>query len=98
VHLGAADVQRLGDERHGLRRDMAERRLHVVQDGQQGAFPIVMPAQNFSGPRFAPRSHGFPPNNRGGSSGEVSASALKASHGLIENIYRKSLISPYGGG
>ena len=47
VHLGARQVQRLGDERHGVRRDMAERGLHVVQDRQQGALAPLVTLQDF---------------------------------------------------
>ena len=42
MHLGARQVQRLGDHRHRRVVDIAERVLHGVQDRQQGARLIAM--------------------------------------------------------
>jgi hypothetical protein len=42
VHLGAREVERLGDHRQRSRRHMAEAALHLVQDRQERAFPPGM--------------------------------------------------------
>ena len=42
VHFGSAEVQRQRDRRLGLAVYAAERRLHVVEDRQQGPFAIAM--------------------------------------------------------
>src|SRR5205085_8417151 len=48
VHLGAGEVQRLGDERHGRGRDVAKRGLDVVEDRQQRALALLVPAQDLA--------------------------------------------------
>ena len=37
MHFGAREIERLGDERNGCGRDIAQRSLHCVQDQQQRA-------------------------------------------------------------
>ena len=45
MHLGARQVERLGDHRHGRAVDIAERRLERVQDRQQGALGALTRTQ-----------------------------------------------------
>src|SRR5690242_2504421 len=40
VDLGAGEIERLRDQRHGCFRHAAERLLHFVQDGKDGAFHV----------------------------------------------------------
>jgi hypothetical protein len=42
VYFRAGQVQRLCDVAHGIFANMAERFLHVMQDGQQWPFPVRM--------------------------------------------------------
>ena len=57
VHLGAREIERFGNERHCRRRDAAEGRLNVMQDGQQRAFPSGMPADDVGALGFVPCRH-----------------------------------------
>ena len=54
VHFRARQIQHFGDDRHGTVGDMTERRLDIVQDGQQGALPVVMPAEDLLDVRGRP--------------------------------------------
>ena len=57
MHLRARQVERLGDERHGLRRHVAEGGLYVVEDGQQRTLAPRVAADDVVGLRFVPRRH-----------------------------------------
>ena len=52
MHFGAAEVERLGDLRLGLRVDAAKRRLNIVQDRQQRPFAAHVLRNNFVEARF----------------------------------------------
>lgn len=43
MHFGHRQVQGLGYHRHGVLRDVAERVLNRVQDGQQRSLPVTQP-------------------------------------------------------
>jgi len=48
INFGACQVQCAGNFTHGILADMAKRLLHIVQDWQERAFPILMFGQNVS--------------------------------------------------
>ena len=58
VHLGAGDVQRLGDQRLGSLVDVAELVLQSVQNRQQRAFAIEVLANAGEARRPCPRGPG----------------------------------------
>ena len=56
VHLGARQVERARDHRHGGRRDAAEVGLHAVQDLDQRADAVAMALDEFEDARFIRRA------------------------------------------
>ena len=52
MHLRAGEVQRLGDDRHGLCRHVTERGLNAMQDRQQRALAPRVAADDVVALRF----------------------------------------------
>ena len=48
MDLGAGEIERLGDQRHGRFRHAAEGLLHFVQDGKDGAFHMRLRGDDFA--------------------------------------------------
>ena len=82
VHLGARQVERLGDHRDRVARHVTEGRLHVVQDRQQRPLAAGMPRRRWPGsrPRSSrrcepiPSSRSSPDHRRAGDRDQVSLS------------------------